>query len=209
MLIMEKAEKKNIDWNIVLYWRTCFRWLILFSGYCAIYHSLIFCLHLSPSLHRSFLTGPLSQAETKTQPSSGRASPLVSAGQVLDKYFTLSKHQKDHQSTLHKSKAGLGPDVRQGALMCCFRMTLCCINYKGTRYTWQIVCHFLARETTFMTPYLLSCAPSPFWKGVCSKRKGFAPKGSKFFPIRADPFSEGDKTKLTELPPCWQCINSP
>ena len=72
---------------------------------------------LSQSLHRSFLTGPVSKVETKKPPSSGRASPLVSAGQVLDKYFTLSKHQKDQQSNLHKSKDGLDPDVRQGALL--------------------------------------------------------------------------------------------
>ena len=32
---------------------------------------------------------------------------------------------------------------------------------------------------------------SPFWKGVYSKRKEFAPKGSKFFPFREDIFSEG------------------
>ena len=29
--------------------------------------------------------------------------------------------------------------------------------------------------------------------------KEFAPKGSKFFPFRDDPFSEGSKTLLTEL----------
>ena len=31
----------------------------------------------------------------------------------------------------------------------------------------------------------------PFWKGVYSKRKEFAPLGSKFFPFWVDPFSEG------------------
>ena len=31
------------------------------------------------------------------------------------------------------------------------------------------------------------------WKGVCSKRKEFAPMGSKFFPFRADPFYETTK----------------
>ena len=30
----------------------------------------------------------------------------------------------------------------------------------------------------------------PFWKGVYSKRKEFAPKGSKFFPFRVDPFQK-------------------
>ena len=31
-----------------------------------------------------------------------------------------------------------------------------------------------------------------FWKGVYSKWKEFAPNGSKIFPLRVDPFSEGD-----------------
>ena len=40
------------------------------------------------------------------------------------------------------------------------------------------------------------CVPSikivlTFWKGVYSKRKEFAPRRSKFFPFRVDPFSEG------------------
>ena len=30
----------------------------------------------------------------------------------------------------------------------------------------------------------------PFWKMVLSKKEEFAPKGSKFFPLRVDPFSE-------------------
>ena len=49
---------------------------------------------------------------------------------------------------------------------------------------------FSARETVFMTSCLLSCTSSPFWKGVFSKSKEFAPKGSKFFPFRVDPFLE-------------------
>ena len=32
---------------------------------------------------------------------------------------------------------------------------------------------------------------APFWKEVYPKRKEFAPPGSKFFPFRVDPFSEG------------------
>ena len=32
----------------------------------------------------------------------------------------------------------------------------------------------------------------PFWKRVYYKREEFAPLGSKFFPFRVDPFSEGD-----------------
>ena len=30
----------------------------------------------------------------------------------------------------------------------------------------------------------------PFWKGICSKWKQFAPRGSKFFPFRIDHFAE-------------------
>ena len=39
----------------------------------------------------------------------------------------------------------------------------------------------------------------PFWKGVYSKRKEFAPKGSKFFPFRVEPFSEGDWTSRMQI----------
>ena len=37
---------------------------------------------------------------------------------------------------------------------------------------------------------LITCTQAPSEKGVYSKRKEFAPKGSKFFPFRVDPFSE-------------------
>ena len=33
-------------------------------------------------------------------------------------------------------------------------------------------------------------------KGVCFKRKEFAPKGSKFFPFTVDPFSEGRQSNF-------------
>ena len=33
-------------------------------------------------------------------------------------------------------------------------------------------------------------------KGIHSKRKEFAPKGSKFLPSRVDPIQKGDKTML-------------
>ena len=43
---------------------------------------------------------------------------------------------------------------------------------------------------------------NPFRKGVYSKRKEFAPTGSKFFPFRVDTvFQMGGKNSLTELPP--------
>ena len=43
------------------------------------------------------------------------------------------------------------------------------------------------------------CMKFPFWKGVNSIRKEFAPRGSKFFPLRVDHFSEGDKNKLDRV----------
>ena len=41
---------------------------------------------------------------------------------------------------------------------------------------------------------LLSCTPIPFLKGGYSKRKEFAPKGSKFFPFIVDPCLERSNT---------------
>ena len=41
----------------------------------------------------------------------------------------------------------------------------------------------LSGETTFFKLFL-----PPFWKGIYSKRKKFAPSGSTFFPFRVDPF---------------------
>ena len=38
-----------------------------------------------------------------------------------------------------------------------------------------------------MTSGLLSCTPCHFLKKIYSKRKEFAPLGSKFFPFRVDP----------------------
>ena len=46
-----------------------------------------------------------------------------------------------------------------------------------------------------MTSSLLSCTPSPFFKGVYSKKKEFAPCRSKFFPSEVVPFSEGRQKK--------------
>ena len=44
---------------------------------------------------------------------------------------------------------------------------------------------------TFENSCLLPCTPSPFTKGVYSKRKESAPIGSRFFIFIVDPFSEG------------------
>ena len=43
---------------------------------------------------------------------------------------------------------------------------------------------------------LFSSSSDPFWKVVYSKRKEFAPMGSKVFPFRVDPISEGRKNSI-------------
>ena len=56
----------------------------------------------------------------------------------------------------------------------------------------------LIRGITLLTSCLASYTPNPFWQVVHSKRKEFAPKGSKFLPLRVDLYSEGmvhSKTK--------------
>ena len=60
---------------------------------------------------------------------------------------------------------------------------------------------FFTRETTIVTSCLLSCTLSPFWKGICSKRKAFAPIGCNCFPFRVDPSQNGTKHLCQELPP--------
>ena len=52
----------------------------------------------------------------------------------------------------------------------------------------------------------------PFSKGVYSIRKEFAPTGSKFFPYRIDPFSEGDSCTGKQTGNhkcCLPCKNCP
>ena len=50
-----------------------------------------------------------------------------------------------------------------------------------------------------MTSCFLFCTPRPFQKGVYSRRKEFAPMGSKFFPSRIDPFSEGRQNNFDKV----------
>ena len=57
---------------------------------------------------------------------------------------------------------------------------------------------FFTRETTFVTSCLLSYASASFWKWGYSKRKEFAPIGSKFFSFRVDLFLEGRQTPFKE-----------
>ena len=63
---------------------------------------------------------------------------------------------------------------------------------------------FFTRETTFVTSCLMSYTLNSFWKGVCSKRKEFAPLGSKFFPYRVDPFIRREaKQFLKRITSLW------
>ena len=55
------------------------------------------------------------------------------------------------------------------------------------------------RKKIFVISCLLRCILSPFLKGVYSKRKEFAPLGSKFFPFRVDPFPERRKKQIWHL----------
>ena len=83
--------------------------------------------------------------------------------------------------------------------------------------TWKIFCLFFTWETisvisSFQMAFGVQDSnygtPNLFWKEVYSERKYFAPKGSKFFPVRVDPFQKGDNTLLTEVSPL-QNIPSP
>ena len=67
----------------------------------------------------------------------------------------------------------------------------------------------LTREITFVTSCLRSCTSNPFWKGVYSERKEFAPMGSKFFHFRVNPFSEGRQKQYWQSCLPWNCIDSP
>ena len=67
---------------------------------------------------------------------------------------------------------------------------------------------FKERETTFVTHICHPNTPNPFWKGIYSKRKEFAPRGSKFFPFREDPFRRESKWFWLSCLP-WQCMYFP
>ena len=77
---------------------------------------------------------------------------------------------------------------------CCF------FFFFGFFFQSKIFGSFLISLQKILWFSLLFCTQTPIWKVVCPKRKEFAPRGSKFFPFRVDPFSEGKKI-LNELPP--------
>ena len=51
-------------------------------------------------------------------------------------------------------------------------------------------------DNFFVTSCLFYYKPSIFWKGIFSKRKEFAPMGSKFFPFKKYPFLEERKNNF-------------
>ena len=59
------------------------------------------------------------------------------------------------------------------------------------------------RERNYVISCLLSCTLRPFWKGVLSKTKEFAPTGWIFFPFIVKHFQKGGKTiwQLSPLEP--------
>ena len=69
--------------------------------------------------YRGFLIGdqsPLpSPLDSKKKPRSGRASPLVSAGQILDNYISLSNRPSSRENSGIKptKKIGINDDIRQ------------------------------------------------------------------------------------------------
>ena len=62
---------------------------------------------------------------------------------------------------------------------------------KVAEYTWYIFI-ILTRQTTFISCWF-SCRSIIFSKRDSSKRKEFAPTGSKLFPLRMDPLPKGGK----------------
>ena len=79
---------------------------------------------------------------------------------------------------------------------------LCCLLEDSIKGHWY----------TFKGDNSVKVVFAPFWKGTYSKRKEFAPIGSKFFPFRVDPFQIGtdvqerkqELTKVVSLVKKWQ-----
>ena len=77
-----------------------------------------------------------------------------------------------------------------------------CTIYQFFYRAWMFLVDFrylLQGGTDFVTPYLFFLFAF-FWRGVYSKRKEFAPGGSKFFPLRGNSFSKGRPKNMKELP---------
>ena len=62
----------------------------------------------------------------------------------------------------------------------------------------EILLSLIIRETNFVVFLFVFLHIKPLPKKVNSKRKEFAPLGSKFFPFKVDPFSKRNKVIFTE-----------
>ena len=93
---------------------------------------------------RGFLIGdekpPLSGLHHKLKPpESGRASPLVSAGQVLDKFFTMSTQPSRQASAMRPpTKMGIIEDNRQDGERGVCRVAWAA--WRGGNVAWGCVC---------------------------------------------------------------------
>ena len=63
---------------------------------------------------------------------------------------------------------------------------------------WNLISSVdLYKGDNFCDFLLIFCTQIPFWKGVCSNRKEFAPIGSKFFSFWVEPLFRWEVKKLT------------
>ena len=75
------------------------------------------------------------------------------------------------------------------------RSTVFC---KGDNF-WDFLFGYSAHQSPSEKESTLREKNLPTFKGVYSKRKEFAPNGSKFFPFGGDPFSEARQNKADRV----------
>ena len=81
---------------------------------------------------------------------------------------------------------------------CQFLTVICLPDDSGRVLSFQVFIYLFTKETTFVTSCLLSCTPSPFWKGSSLKGKNLLPN---YFILEQTPFQKEGKTILAELTP--------
>ena len=119
--------------------------------------------------------------------SSGTLSILVSSKiQALDRVVVLMGTYAALQTTLLPHEESLWNRNITFCSFMCYLFPRTTFVYSLMKAAIQLVdlSSLFTRETTFVTSCLLFCTQSPFWKAIDSKRKEFAPKGSKFFSFR-------------------------
>ena len=70
---------------------------------------------------------------------------------------------------------------------------------QGSGCTWLIFCNFFYKGDNFCDFLFDFLHIEPFRKEVNSKRKEFAPMGSKFFPFRVDPILEEGQNQFVKV----------